>query len=123
MMTNKMIANSQWIIQKMITNIFTVLMVSLGCVFFIAGTLGLLRFPDVFCRLHALTKSDNLGLGLITLGLLPQVNNVAMGIKIIIVWVILLLTSATSCHLVARHERRKQMTIYDGSQNLNGKNN
>lgn len=101
----------------MITNLFTFIMVSLGCVFFIAGTLGLLRFPDVFCRLHALTKSDNLGLGLITLGLLPQVNSVSMGIKLILVWALLLLTSATSCHLVARHEYRRQLAENQVNQN------
>ncbi|MBA6233684.1 MULTISPECIES: cation:proton antiporter [unclassified Colwellia] len=91
----------------MIANLFTVVMLSLGCLFFIAGTLGLFRFPDIFCRLHALTKSDNLRLGLITLGLLPKVNSVSMGIKVILVWTLLLLTSATSCHLVARHERKR----------------
>ncbi|MBA6338331.1 MULTISPECIES: monovalent cation/H(+) antiporter subunit G [unclassified Colwellia] len=107
----------------MIANIFTIIMLSLGCLFFIAGTIGLLRFPDVFCRLHALTKSDNLGVGLITLGLLPQVNSVSMAIKVILVWALLLLTSATSCHLVARHERRRQMVEHDGNQHNNGNNN
>lgn len=34
----------------------------LGVVFFLAGTLGLLRFPDVFTRLHSLTKADNVEL-------------------------------------------------------------
>jgi len=106
----------------MIANLFTILMLSLGCIFFIAGTLGLLRFPDVFCRLHALTKSDNLGLGLITLGLLPQVSSVAMGLKLLLVWGLLLLASATSCHLVARHERRRQMFENDNNQHIHGKN-
>jgi len=102
----------------MIANIFTIFMVSLGCVFFIAGTLGILRFPDVLCRLHALTKSDNLGLGLITLGLLPQVSNVSMALKILLIWILLLLTSATSCHLVARHERRRQLLENGPNQGL-----
>jgi multicomponent Na+:H+ antiporter subunit G len=105
----------------MIANIFTMIMLSLGCVFFIAGTLGLLRFPDVFCRLHALTKSDNLGVGLITLGLLPQVDSISMAVKIILVWGLLLLTSATSCHLVARHERRRQVIENDNTQKISGK--
>lgn len=34
----------------------------------VAGTLGLVRFPDVFVRLHALTKADGMGLALICLG-------------------------------------------------------
>lgn len=102
----------------MIANIFTLLMLTLGCIFFMAGTLGLLRFPDVFCRLHALTKSDNLGLGLIVLGLLPQVNSISMGIKIVLIWGLLLLTSATSCYLVARHEHRKLILATNSDKNI-----
>jgi len=41
----------------------SILLLLAGAVFFLAGTLGLLRFPDVYTRLHALTKADNLGLG------------------------------------------------------------
>ena len=43
-----------------------------GAIFFLAGTLGLVRFPDVYTRLHALTKADNVGLGLIITGLALQ---------------------------------------------------
>lgn len=38
-----------------------------GLAFYAAGSLGLLRFPDTASRLHALTKADNLGLGLVAL--------------------------------------------------------
>ena len=55
-------------------DIFTVSAVSAGAFFFLAGTVGLLRFPDSLTRLHALTKVDNLGLGLVVLGLLPQAD-------------------------------------------------
>ena len=54
-------------------NVFSVAAISSGVLFFLAGTVGLLRFPDTLTRLHSLTKADNLGLGLIMLGLLPQV--------------------------------------------------
>ena len=93
----------------MLLNIFTIIMLVFGCFFFIAGTVGLIRFPDVFCRLHALTKSDNLGLGLIALGLLPQANSVSVAVKLLIIWLLLLITSAASCHLIARNEHRKQI--------------
>jgi multicomponent Na+:H+ antiporter subunit G len=93
----------------MLLNTFTIIMLLLGCFFFVAGTVGLIRFPDVFCRLHALTKSDNLGLGLIVIGLLPQTNSFSMAIKLILVWLLLLIASAASCHLIARNEYRKQM--------------
>jgi multicomponent Na+:H+ antiporter subunit G len=58
---------------RLALDIFTIVAVSSGAFFFLAGTVGLLRFPDTLTRLHALTKADNLGLGLIMLGLLPHV--------------------------------------------------
>ncbi|MGY6570737.1 MAG: cation:proton antiporter, partial [Salinarimonas sp.] len=50
------------------SDLFTIVMTASGLIFFAAGTLGLIRFPDTHSRLHALTKADNLGLGLIALG-------------------------------------------------------
>jgi multicomponent Na+:H+ antiporter subunit G len=75
--------------------VFTVICVSFGAVFFLAGTLGLLRFPDTLTRLHALTKADNLGLGLVVLGLLPQVAWPLGALKLIAVWLLALLAGAT----------------------------
>ena len=46
-----------------------------GAFFFLAGTVGLLRFPDIYTRLHALAKADNLGLGCVLLGLALQADN------------------------------------------------
>ena len=57
---------------SLVLDIFTIIAVLVGAFFFLAGTVGLLRFPDTLTRLHALTKADNLGLGLVVMGLLPQ---------------------------------------------------
>ena len=82
-------------------DIFTVAAVTLGSLFFLAGTVGLLRFPDTLTRLHALTKADNLGLGLVVLGLLPQVPWPIAGLKLIAVWLLALLAGATVGQLLA----------------------
>ena len=82
--------------------------ISGGAFFFLAGTLGLLRFPDAFTRLHALTKADNLGLGLIVLGLLPQVDSFVAGLKLVCIWMIVLLSGATAAQLIARSIRQGQ---------------
>ena len=76
-------------------NLVTVICVSLGAFFFLAGTLGLLRFPDTLTRLYALAKADNLGLGLVVLGLLPQVAWPLGALKLIAVWLLALLAGAT----------------------------
>ena len=67
-------------------DILTVLAICAGAAFFMAGSVGLLRFPDSLTRLHALTKADNLGLGLIVLGLMPQANGLLGGLKLVAVW-------------------------------------
>lgn len=79
--------------------------VVMGTVFFLIGSLGLLRFPDVYTRIHALTKVDNLGLGLIIVGLLMTVESPAVAAKLILVWLLLLVASATAGHLVANNAR------------------
>ena len=85
---------------------WTVVAVVAGAFFFLAGTVGLLRFPDSFTRLHALTKADNLGLGLVVLGLLPHVDSVVAGLKLVCIWLLVLLSGATASQLIARTLRR-----------------
>lgn len=80
---------------------FTLAMVAAGVVLFCAGTTGLLRFPDSLSRLHALSKADNLGLGLIVLGLLPQAADMPAVMKMIAVWLLAQLSAATVSQLIA----------------------
>jgi multicomponent Na+:H+ antiporter subunit G len=87
-------------------DLFSVLAVSAGALFFLAGTVGLLRFPDALTRLHALTKADNLGLGLVVLGLLPRAEGTLGALRLVVVWLLVLLASATVSQLLARVARR-----------------
>jgi multicomponent Na+:H+ antiporter subunit G len=87
-------------------DVFSVVAIVAGAFFYLAGTLGLLRFPDAYTRLHALTKADNLGLVLVVIGLLPQVGTVLMGLKLVLVWLLVMLSSAAVSQLIARSVRR-----------------
>lgn len=87
-------------------DLLTVLAVAAGGFFFLAGTAGLMRFPDTLTRLHALTKADNLGLGLVVLGIIPQVGVLA-SLKLIVVWLLLLVASSAVSQLIARAARRQ----------------
>lgn len=82
------------------------LLLVIGAGFFLAGTVGLLRFPDLYCRLHALTKADNLGLGCILLGLALQAPSLALAIKLVLIWPLVLIASATVSYAVARRAER-----------------
>jgi len=87
-------------------DLWTVVAVVAGAFFFFVGTVGLLRFPDSLTRLHALSKADNLGLGLVVLGLLPQMESVAAGIKLVGIWLLVLLSGATAGQWIARTLRQ-----------------
>ncbi len=85
-----------------LTNAFTVAAVLAGILFYLAGTLGTLRFPDPLSRIHAVTKVDNLGLGLVMLGLLPQMPGPLAALKLFAIWGILLIGSACAGQMAAR---------------------
>ena len=86
--------------------LWTVAFVAAGVFFFVAGTAGLVRFPDTLSRLHALTKADNLGLGLIVIGLAPRVGGWTDAVKLLVVWVLVLFASAIVSQLIAREVGR-----------------
>ena len=90
-----------------LTDFLTLLLLLAGAGFFLAGTVGLFRFPDVYTRLHALTKADNVGLGLVVAGLVLQAESWAAAGKLLLIWLLVLLASASVAHLVARTALRK----------------
>ena len=80
----------------------------IGAFFFLAGTVGLLRFPDVYCRLHALTKADNLGLGFVVGGLAVESGSLVAILELGIVWALVLTSSSVTCQLIAGAARRAE---------------
>jgi multicomponent Na+:H+ antiporter subunit G len=90
-------------------DILSVVAISGGAFFFLAGTVGLLRFPDTLTRLHALTKADNLGLGLVVLGLIPHLDSALAAAKLVFIWLLVLLASAVVSQFVARAAQRGEL--------------
>jgi multicomponent Na+:H+ antiporter subunit G len=92
----------------------SIVLVISGAAFFLAGTVGMLRFPDVYSRLHALTKGDNAGLGLAILGLALQAESLAVIGKLVLIWLLVLLAGATASHLIARATLRRGIKPWTG---------
>lgn len=80
--------------------------------FFMGGSLGLIRFPDIYTRLHALTKADNIGLGLVVAGSVLLADNWAAVFKLVLIWLAVQFSSTTSCYLVAGAARKRKVTIW-----------
>lgn len=80
-------------------------LLAISTAFFIVGTIGLLRFPDVYSRLHALTKADNLGLGILMIALALNSASALVSMRLLLTWALVLIATATTSHLIARAAR------------------
>jgi multicomponent Na+:H+ antiporter subunit G len=87
-------------------DLFSIAAIGAGAFFFVAGTVGLLRFPDSLTRLHALAKADNLGLSLVALGLIPLAANPLAALKLILIWALVLVSGGSTAQLLGRALRR-----------------
>jgi len=83
-----------------------------GVFFFLAGTVGLVRFPDVYTRLHALTKSDNVGLGFVVMGLAVEAESWFVVGKLLLIWMLVLLAGASVAHLIARGATQRGVRMW-----------
>jgi multicomponent Na+:H+ antiporter subunit G len=79
----------------------TLVLVSLGALLFFAGWVGLLRFPDALSRMHALSKADNVGLGLVVIGLLPQASWPFGALKLLALWLVGIVIGGAAGQLLA----------------------
>jgi multicomponent Na+:H+ antiporter subunit G len=90
--------------------LFALLSIFSGLFFFLSGSVGLLRLPDLFCRLHALAKADNVGLALIALGVMLIDGNPVNALKIALLWLLVMAASSVASHLIARNALRRGST-------------
>ncbi len=82
------------------------LLLMAGGFFYLAGTVGLLRFPDVYTRLHALAKADNLGLGCLLAGLALKADSLLLACKLLAIWPLALIASAVVGYAIAHRADR-----------------
>ncbi|HSH42886.1 MAG TPA: monovalent cation/H(+) antiporter subunit G [Arenicellales bacterium] len=68
----------------------------------IVGGIGLVRLPDFFSRLHAVSIPDTLGVGLITTGLILQAGLSLVSLKLLLILLFLLFTGPTATHALAK---------------------
>lgn len=70
--------------------------------FFLTGTVGLLRLPDVFTRMHATTKCDTMGAGLALLALMIFHGLTLVSLKLLILLIFIWLTGPASAYITAK---------------------
>ncbi len=89
-----------------------------GIFFFSVGVVGLLRLPDVFCRMHATTKCDTLGAGLMLFALMIYHGFAPDSIKLAFIICFIWLTNPTAAHIIAKASYQDRVKMTEGSFEL-----
>lgn len=98
----------------LVLDVVSALLLLSGCFFFTSGTIGLIRFPDVRSQLHALTKADNLGLGLILLGVALLAGSWSIAGVLLVTWLLALGAASVSAQVIAgRQVELNSTTLHD----------
>lgn len=101
----------------MIGDIITGALCVTGALFFIIGTTGLLRLPDLYTRIHVCTKSDTLGGCSVLLGMAVYSGISFAALKLLLIALFLLLSSATCGHAIGRSAFVRGMPVWKREDN------
>lgn len=84
-----------------------------GLFFFTVGTIGILRFPEMYTRAHSAAKCDTLGAVLILLGLALYSGISYASLKLLLMIIFLWITNPTATHLIAKAHLRRRRKVED----------
>lgn len=73
-----------------------------GALFCLIGAIGVLRFPDVYSRMHSAGVTDTLGALLVLLGLMLLAGFSLAGAKLLFILAFLWMASPTATHALAK---------------------
>ncbi len=93
--------------------IFSLLCIYVGILAIVVAAIGIIRMPDVYTRMSAVTKAVTLGVGFILLGVVVHFNETAMLIRCLIIVVFLFFSLAVSAHVIGLTAYRQRTPMTD----------
>jgi len=96
------------------------LFIFLGLVFMFFGTLGIIRFPDIYTRLQTSSKCDAAGAVAILVGLMVREGLNSFSLRILIILIFLLLTNPVATHAIARSAAIRGIKPWVKKKNVKG---
>lgn len=92
-----------------VMSIVSMLFIIGGTFFFFGATVGLLRFPDFYSRMHATGKGDTLGAFLVVLGIALynlhnglELGSILTSIKVVFIAIFIFLANPTATHAITK---------------------
>lgn len=101
--------------------IFSILFVSLGILFMLVGSIGILRLPDFYSRTHSVSKSDTLGIIFVILGLVIYEGFTQSSFKLILIVLFIALSNPIGTHALARAAMKKGLSPFFSDDHIKNK--
>ncbi|WP_087026441.1 monovalent cation/H(+) antiporter subunit G [Thaumasiovibrio subtropicus] len=92
--------------------IFAGIFLLLGTFFAVVASLGILRLPDLFIRMHAATKAGTVGLAFLLLPVAIMLQEIAVISKVLGTLFFILITAPVAAHLLGQAMVRKGYKIW-----------
>lgn len=99
-------------IQEIVSSFFLII----GAFLMLVAALGIVRFPDLYTRMHAASKSMSLGLGFMLVGAVTYFATPLIALKAIAVILFIFLTMPVASHMISRVAYRRNVKIYEGTE-------
>lgn len=90
-------------IQSAISIVFIVA----GIAFILVGSIGILRLPDFYSRIHAVSTSDTIGLFSVIFGLIIYEGFTQSSLKLLLILLFIALSNPIGTHALARAAYKK----------------
>lgn len=84
------------------TEVIAAVLMLAGTAFMLIASIGLLRLPDLYMRMHAITKAGTLGIGLLLIGVAVHFADLSFTTRVVAVILFVLLTAPISAHMIGR---------------------
>ena len=90
-------------------DIILIILILLGTAFMLVAAIGLIRFTDLYSRMHATTKATSFGLLLLLIGVSLFFNTGTVWIKALMVIVFIYLTAPLAAHSIAKSDKKNKL--------------
>ncbi len=97
---------------QLLQDIFSYISIFLGVVFLLIAGIGIIRLPDFYIRMSAITKAGTMGVGFIVLGISIHFNDLTIAGKSFVIVSFMLLTSPVAAHIISRAAYRQDVPFW-----------
>ena len=99
----------------MTTDIIAAAVLLIGAAFILAAAVGVVRLPDLFTRMHAITKAGTMGVGSVMLAVTFSFGDISTAARALAVVLFVALTAPVAAHMIGRAAYLSDVELWSGT--------